>query len=343
MPDRRYVVTRPYPESGLGSNLASMAGALYLAKRLDRDLLVDWRGMVFLKDPTVNYFTQYFAELPEFDGVRIHYAPSPDQLEASEEERLETVPDEQRTLLANADSLPTYVVLTPYHGLVDRMGTGDRAADHVRLRRFYRALTLRPEIQEKADAFYAEHLDGGFVVALNIATANMKTSGTGRYYYGRFDMRILDDEERFLKQVSRAVSLALRGLPLELRQNRRIFYATESASMSELLGRLDGACTRRTVYAPADTGRFFVDYDTLGYSDYDASADMVIDHYLLSRCDALIYNGSMFSNYARVLTNYFSGNCRNIESLYAHYWLLTASRRARAAYAAVRSSYPRRG
>jgi hypothetical protein len=40
-----YVVTRPFPQSNVGSNLASLAGALYLAQRLERPLIVD-HGLV---------------------------------------------------------------------------------------------------------------------------------------------------------------------------------------------------------------------------------------------------------------------------------------------------------
>lgn len=330
MSGRGIVVTRPFPESGLGSNLASVAGALYLAQRLGRDLVVDWRGMIFLKDSSLNYFTEFLAPLSELDGVRIHYAPSPeagDHLDADEGDRREVGPDDHLKLVAaGSDALPRYLVLTQYHGL-DRVGSGDRVADHFRLRRFYRALSLRPDVQEKADAFYDERLAGGFVVGINIATGNI-ASPTGRYYYGRFDTGIFENRERLLSRVELAVNLAVRRLPRELRESRRVFHAADSAWMSDLLGRIPGAHTRRTVFPPAEAGRFFVDYDQLGYSDREASEDMVIDHFLLGQCDALIYNGSMFNNYARVETNYFSGNSRNIDSLFSRYWLVTAARQA---------------
>jgi hypothetical protein len=328
-----YVVTRPFPESGLGSNLASMAGAWELARRLGRDLVVDWRGMVFLKDASVNYFTRYFAQVPELDGVRIHYAPSPeagDHLESADEARREIVPNELAAVLgADPAALPRYLVLTEYHGL-DRMGSGDRAAEHFRLRRFYRSLALRPDVQGKLDAFYDAHLANAFVVGINLGTGNI-ASPTGRYYYGRFDSGIFENRERLLRRIGVATWLAVRRLPRELRATRRVFYATDSAWMSDLLGRLADSHTRRTIFPPAGAGRFFVDYEQLGHSDELASEDMVIDHFLLGRCDALVYNGSMFSNYARVLTNHFSGNSRNLDSLYARYWAATVSRRARPA------------
>jgi hypothetical protein len=331
MGERAYVVTRPVRESGLGSNLASMAGAWQLARRLGRDLVVDWRGMAFLKDESLNYFTEFFSELPELDGVRIHYAPSPeagDHLAAGEDERRDISASEHANLVAaGSDALPRYLVLTRYHGL-DRMGS-DVARDYSRLRRFYQALELRPEVRAKADAFYDERLGGAFVVGINLATGN-ETSPTGRYYYGRFDARIFENRKRLLRRIELATALAVRRLPRELRDTRRVFFATESAWMAELLGRISASHARRTVFAPPETGRLFVDYEQLGYSDRAVAEDTVIDHFLLGRCDALVYNGSMFSQYARVLTNHFSGNCRNIDSLFATYWVTTAARRGRA-------------
>lgn len=327
MPERAYVVTRPFPTSGLGSNLASMAGAWELARRLDRELIVDWRGMVFLEDSSLNYFTEFFTALPELDGVRFHYAPSAeagDHLEAGEDDRREvTAGDHLRLVAAGSDALPPYLVLTQYHGL-ERLGP----ASHFLLRRFYRALELRPEVQAKADAFYDDRLADAFVVGINIATGNA-ASPTGRYWHGRFDTRLFENRERFLRRVDAATKLAVRRLPPELRNGRRVFYTSDSAWMSQLLGQLSDSHTRRTVFPPPEGGRFFSDYRALGYSDRDASVDMVVDHFLLSRCDALIYNGSMFSNYARVSTNYFAGNCRYVESMYAGYWAKAVLRRLR--------------
>lgn len=331
MPETGYVVTRPFPESGLGSNLASMAGAWQLARRLGRDLIVDWRGMVFLKNRETNYFTRYFAPVPELDGVRIHYAPSReagDHLDFDDDGRREIVPNDLAAVLAaDPRTLPRYLVLMQYHGL-DRIGSRDPAADHFQLRRFYLALSLRPDVAAKVDAFYDQYLANGFVIGINLGTGNIP-SPTGRYYYGRFDSSIFENRDRLLRRITTATKLAVRRLPRELRETRRVFYATDSEWMSELLGRLPTSFTRRAVFPPPGAGRFFVDYEQFDHSDESASEDIVIDHFLLGRCDALIYNGSMFSNYARVVTNYFSGNCRNLDSLYARYWVVTATGRAR--------------
>lgn len=326
---RGFVVTRPYPESGLGSNLASMAGALSLAERLGRHLIVDWRGMIFLDDRSLNYFTEYFEALPEIQGVRVHYAPSAEAGDHVEHERdtIQIQPSQHEQLAAAPESLARYLVLTPYHGL-DRMGTGDPADDFYRLRAFYRELRLREDVQRELDRFYDEHLRDTFVVGVNLATGNMPPP-EGRLYFGRFDTRPFRDRDTYLRRVGWAVDLAVRRLPPHLRERRTVFYATDSAWGSELLGQLPRSYTRRRVFPPPGAGRLFSDYASLGYSDREAALDQVVDHFLLARCDALVYNASMFNQYAQVVTDYFNGNVRNIESLYPRWWLKAAVARVR--------------
>src|SRR5689334_10660481 len=70
-----YVVTRPHPGSGIGSNLASLAGAVWTARRLGRTVIVDWRGSAFLKNQALNYFTEFFETVPQIQGVEVRYAP----------------------------------------------------------------------------------------------------------------------------------------------------------------------------------------------------------------------------------------------------------------------------
>jgi hypothetical protein len=86
--------------------------------------------------------------------------------------------------------------------------------------------------------------------------------------------------------------------------------------MAELLGRLPAAVSRRTVFPPPGVGRNFADYAAVGYDDRKAAADMLIDMLLLARCQALIRNRSMFSNYALVTTGGFGGNLYELESLF---------------------------
>jgi hypothetical protein len=309
----RYVVTRPLANSGLGSNLASIAGAIFVAERLGRELIVDWRGMTFLEDTSVNYFTRFLEPVEELDGVRIHYASQD--------------PDDEVVEVASGapSGFPDapYLLLRKYHGL-ERVGCSDLEEQRRRLLAFYRRLRLLPPVAAKLEEFYETRLAGAPVTAINFATGNM-TSPTGRFYHGRFDTNIFRNEERFLRRVQLAARLA-RG---RLGGTSRIFFATDSEWMSKLLGRLPDSHTRRTVFPPREAGRMFSDYRSLGYSDVAASEDMFVDHFLLARCNGLIYNGTMFWNYGRVMTGDYGSNMWNIEKFFSGYWLETARRYAR--------------
>src|SRR5919109_972188 len=130
------VVTRPYPDSNVGSNLASMAGALWLAGRLGRTLVVDWRGLSQLREKSLNYFTEFFAAPAEIDGVAVRYAPA---VEVDGGEASWPDAGEAHALGTGAAAVDTTtpIVLQPYHGL-DRVHPGSEPERFRLLRRFYR-------------------------------------------------------------------------------------------------------------------------------------------------------------------------------------------------------------
>src|SRR5438105_2350207 len=114
-----FVVTRPFPQSNVGSNLASLAGAAWLARQLGRALVVDWRGMSQLRDPETNYFSAFFATPDSLLGIPVLYAPAPD-VPAYDEGRPGVAwlqPGEARSLGSGASSTGAVtLVLQSYHG-----------------------------------------------------------------------------------------------------------------------------------------------------------------------------------------------------------------------------------
>jgi hypothetical protein len=86
--------------------------------------------------------------------------------------------------------------------------------------------------------------------------------------------------------------------------------------MYDWLRELPGFVTRREVFPPPGVGHAWSDYTTSDYSDTDAMEDIVADMFILSHCHALVYNSSTFNFYARVATQYFSGNLVHIERFY---------------------------
>jgi hypothetical protein len=314
----RYLVTHPFPKSGIGSNLSSLAGAIWLAKQLGREVIVDWRALAHLKDQSLNYFTEFFETPGTIQGVRVHYAPCrelPDPIEQHPELALSAV---AATLRAN-DERP-YLVLRAYHGL-DRLDAVDTPATQFwMLKDFYANIQPRDFVQREIDSFADAHFRDAFIVGVNLAGGNGEFA-KGQPYFGRVDTEIFSREAQFLRKVSWAHRLALRGLPRYLRGSAKIFYATDSQPMHDLLSRLPNTVTRRRVFPPNGVGRWFSGYNDPGYTDRDAIVDSLTDMFLLARCQALIRNGTAFNQYAQVVTSSFNGNCRHLETLYARHWI----------------------
>jgi Nodulation protein Z (NodZ) len=342
--EQRFVVTRPFPGSGIGSNLASMAGAVWLAGRLGRELVVDWRATDFLQDKSINLFTEYLDPVEAIQGVRVRYADRGDPGWSEEREGVRFLdPTEVGRVLADgADD--RFLVITPYHAYERIEAGGDPLERFRRLRDFYSYIQPCERLRREIDEFAAKAgLDGAFVVAANIATGNGDYR-KGTTAYGRVKVELFDHERRFLRMVSLGRSLAIRRLPPYMRERALTFIATDDANMRELLMQLPNAVTRRTVFPPPGAGRSFADYDVPGYTDRDAFADIVCDHFLLARCHAIVRNPSMFSTYALVTTTFYNGNIRNVETLYPKHLSAALARRARAAGqragAAIRTRIP---
>jgi hypothetical protein len=322
-----YVVTRPFPDSNVGSNLASLAGALWLARTVSRAVVVDWRGLSQLPRPDLNYFTEFFEAPPMLDGVEVAYAPDAavgDYYPGSGAAWIS--PQEARSLgTGETTEAASHIVLQTYHGL-DRVHPGPEPERLRQLRSFYRELEPGPEIRTKADSWWHEQTQGSGVIGVNIRTGNGHYFGKGGTYASRVDVSVFENRRRFLRVIEKACGQRVKSLPKERRENTVVFYATDAEWMSELLAELPNAVTRRSLYPPAGTG------DTHGFSDDLAAArasivDTLADMFLLARCDALIYNSSLFNQYARVLTGNFGGNQVHIETLF----LRTRSRHLAAA------------
>ncbi len=328
MGEARYVVTRPYPGSGIGSNLVSLAGAVWLARTLGRSVVVDWRATAFLKDPARNYYTEFLEPVPEIQGVPVLYAGEPAAPEDPEEER-RVEPQEVPALLRAPRPPQRYLVLTTYHGY-DRIDRESSEAErHWRLKAFYRFIGPRAEVREAIEGFWQQHLIDRFVVGLNVSTGNGEYA-KGQQYYGRVDVGLFDDERRFLRRTEAAFSRVVRRLPRYLREDARIFFATDSYPMLETLSKLPMAVTRRRYFPPPGQGRVYGDYAEQGYSDTEAARDTVGDMFMLARCNAFVRNtGSVFNTYALVTTDWFNGNALDLDRFFARYWAKTLRTRAR--------------
>jgi hypothetical protein len=319
-----FVITRPHPGSGIGSNLLSLAGAVWLAGRLGRSVVVDWRATSFLKDPARNYFTEFLEAVPEIQGVPVLYAGARSAPEDPEDERRVFEPHDVPGLLYDRPELPPFVVLTSFHGF-ERIDRGSNEAErHRRLKDFYRSIRPRADVAQAIAAFWDTELRDRFVVGLNISTGNGEYA-KGQHYHGRVDITFWEHEKRFLSRIRLAFRRAVRALPRYLRDDARLFFATDSYPMHNLLAQLPAAATRRTFFPPPGVGRVYGDYADQGYSDAEAAQDTVADMLMLARCNAFVRNtGSVFNTYALVTTDWFNGNVQDLDRLFARYWWRTA-------------------
>jgi hypothetical protein len=322
----RYLVTRPHPGSGVGSNLASLAGTIWLAEKTGRTAVVDWRGSAFLKDPSANYFAEFFETPSTLQGVPVLYAPDPAVTGLIDAAPIIGV-SVARAAAQHGSDEPA-LVLRDYHGLERLNPGGPPSANFWRLKDFYRFITPRDFVRREIEQFADAHFRNAFTIGVNLSSGNGEFE-RGQHYQGRVDTAIFSKDAVFLRKVERARRLAVRHLPRALRAEARIFFATDAYAMHRLLARLPNAVTRRTTFPPPGVGRVFCDYREAGYTDRDAIVDAIVDMFLLARCHALIRNGSVFNEYANTVTTCFNGNVRHIETLYARYWWRAAWSRAR--------------
>jgi len=317
-----FVVTRPHPGSGIGSNLVSLAGAVWYAQQLNRTLIVDWRDSAFLHDKAANYFTEFFETVSEIQGVPILYAPTPELADAPEVNL-----SAARSYLAGGCPHHAFVI-RDYHGPERLDLSSGEERQFWRLRDFYASIKPRDFVRREIDRFAAEHLANAFIIGVNLSSGNGEFD-KGQMYHGRVNLDIFSEDAAFLRKIERARRLAVKGLPKAFRGKSRIFFATDSYRMHALLSKLPNAVTRRTVFPPPGVGRVYCEYNEPGYSDRDAIVDAIVDMFLLARCQALIRNGTFFNAYAVTVTTHFNGNVRHIETLYVRYWAQAVWNKAR--------------
>ena len=328
--DQRYLVTRPLPFSGIGSNLVSLAGAVWLAGEIGRTVVVDWRGSRFFRDEKLNPFVEFFECPDEIEGVPMRYAPDLGgaDLDALEADAVEVDSAGARALLGERSG-PPVIVLRSFHGYERVEPDGDRLEQLRRLRGFYRSIVPRPFVRAEIDRFAAEHrFDESFVVAANIATGNGDYR-KGAPYASRVNTRIFENGDRFLARVALARSRALRRLPRhvrdgspDLRRDRRRVHAGAAAAAAERghAARALSPAGQRSRLLPGTRGSA----TTSGTSSSTSSSTTSC-----SRAATRSSNGSMFSHYALVTTDWFNGNVHEIEALYPRYWVDTARSRAK--------------
>src|SRR5437868_9204252 len=149
--EARYLVTRPHPGSGIGSNLVSLAGAIWFGEQTGRTVVVDWRGSAFLKDQTANYFTEFFETPSAIQGVPVIYAPTSEFPDGAAEATELDIAAARLALQQHSDD--PALLIRSYHGL-ERLDPKGKPSDHFwRLKDFYRYITPRAFVLDEIERF----------------------------------------------------------------------------------------------------------------------------------------------------------------------------------------------
>src|SRR6185295_213927 len=149
----KYVITRPFPGSGLGANLLSMVGALYVCEQTGRALIVDWTGMDALRDKQTNYFVAFFEPIRKWRAIDIFYVNDPDDpsrcAPKSDADAFRPTDEQLRDLLDGRIAEPA-VLLQPFlYDRVFRRTPLTRAAVFHYTRAFYEQLTPPPVLRTR--------------------------------------------------------------------------------------------------------------------------------------------------------------------------------------------------
>ena len=248
MADEKFVITRPFPSSGLGGNLLSMVGALYLCERTGRNLIVDWTKISELVDPSLNYFTTFFEPIRQWRSVKVYYVNGPDGVDPpvqyDEVEMFRPTPRQYRELLEQPDSRRC-IFLQPFHYRILESAPITPAARFHYTREFYDRLTPRPHLQERL-ASHADRFERNIVVGLNVRTGNGEF-GPGSAYHKRINMAIFA-RDRFLDRLQRACADCFAAFPRDIAAEGRIFVVTDCQSMQDMLLSIPNSfAARRTV------------------------------------------------------------------------------------------------
>jgi hypothetical protein len=315
-----FIITRPDPTSGLGANLLSMVGALYVCEQTKRPLVVDWTGMAPLRDKEINYFPAFFEPIRRWRGVDVLYVNDPDAPELSVAYRQDGIcepTDEECGDLVAGRIGDGHLWLRRFHYYrIFRRSLLSPAAVFHYTREFFQQLVPRPPLGKRMEEL-RPLFERNIVVALNVRSGNGEFD-RGKPYWNRVNTSIFR-RRTFEDRVYRACRDCLAGFPRELRSDLAIFVATDARDMQQRLLTLPGSFALRKQFPPSGTGHQFADFEALGYSGYsdvESVNETIVDMFMMSACAGLVYNESAYNLYAQHMTMCFNGNLHRLEQYF---------------------------
>lgn len=275
----RFLISRK--NTGLGSDLATVVGAWDYARRTSRTLVIDWRNSLYLQDRSLNAFPRLFQKIDHIEGVRVIC----DDSITKQRFPTPTFPlqslghHEYRDLILHRKDMdaPTLLNRLPMHSFPS-----------VELqRKVLSALRLHDEVQSQVNEFIRDEFASATVLGVHFRHGNGEHLGFGR------DSDTLDRCQQFAV----ACREMYKNLKNTSHRHFRIFLATDSQEVvHHLTSLISSVFTRPKRFHELNGGRLH--RRSLGLS---GAQDALIEMSLLAQCNALIYNSSWFSYYARLL------------------------------------------
>lgn len=320
---KKFIISRPYEDSGLGANLLSFAGALYLAEKTNRDLIVDWTGLKNLNYREKNLFTEFFVPLRDYNGVNIIYSNENGDgiLDYDKSEVHEASLSDCFELLDGKEFPDNFYLYDFHYRILDKNKKLTREFIFYYVRSFYFRLQPQPSIAQKIDELYKKHFEDKYVICCAVRTGNGAFVKDGPYsmYINYINQKIISSP-KFPLRLKRAAKRCTLNLQSYIASSTSYFIVTENEEMQKnLCNSLDNAFSIREKYAPptAEHGVHlpasqwgFDDYD-----EYDNLEDVIINMFLMAKSDAFIYNCSGYNQYALHISNHFNGKAVNFEKV----------------------------
>lgn len=261
--------------------MATFVGACAYAKRTSRTLVIDWRNSLYLSDRSMNAFPSLFKKVKQVEGVNVICDESVATLAYSSPVVALKSWDYQRyvALLKSGEDLeePTLLNTRTMH-VFPPVGLQ---------RRFLSALRPHDDVQRRIEEFRREEFHRSAVIGVHFRHGNGERLSAAR-------SPLLEDSSERIARSCQEISMRIGK---RLGQHCRIFVCTDSPEAEECLkSRLPSVLTFAKRFREAGAGQLHSRF--LGLA---SAKDAQVEMFLLARCTSLVYNGSWFSYYARLM------------------------------------------
>jgi len=263
--------------TGIGSDLASAASGYSLAVRTGRDLIIDWRHSLYLEEQD-NLFGRLFDVPDSIGPCRVIVADRDVEPELSG--RLVRYGKHD---LHSLDEEVRHGGTSVAHHSIITTSLRDHSQQELQ-KTFLAAVTPKPHVVERIDRFHAKSMQGRIVAGIHIR-------------HGNGENLLLDRNELFRRGLGEVFG-KVRGY-LEAVDPRPdvILICSDSRLVREQFREEFGD----VIWFDSDVGEPEEGNLLTNVRGIRGAEEAVIEMWLLSRCDYLLFNPSWFSHYAQRL------------------------------------------